>query len=74
MKNVYHIENNLNLMINNNEFIKLFPRGMKYSQVDAIRDTLKVIDINGLKQINQHIIRSRWESGRNCALSAKAQP
>ena len=49
--------NELNLMIKNNEFNKLFPRGMKTPKVDAIRDTLKVIDINGLKQTNQHIIK-----------------
>jgi len=48
--------NELNFMIKNNEFSKLFPRGTKLAQVDAIRDTLKVIDINGLKQINQHIV------------------
>ena len=49
--------NELNLMIKNNEFNKLFPREMKTPKVDAIRDTLKVIDLNGLKQINQHIIK-----------------
>ena len=42
--------NELNFMIKNNEFSKLFSRGTKLPQVD----TLKVIDINGLKQINQH--------------------
>lgn len=41
--------NELNLMIKNNEFSKLVPRGTKLPQVDAIRDTLKVIDINELK-------------------------
>ena len=49
--------NELNLMIKNKEFSKLFPRGTKLPQVDAIRDTLKVIDINGLKQVNQHIVK-----------------
>jgi len=44
-------------MIKDNEFGKLFPRGTKLPQVDAIRDTLKVIDINGLKQINQLIVK-----------------
>jgi len=42
-------------MIKNHEFSKLFPRGTMLPQVDAIRDTLKVIDIDGLKQINQRI-------------------
>jgi len=41
--------NELNLMIKNNEFIKLFPRGTRLPLVDTIRDTLKVIDIKGLK-------------------------
>ena len=48
--------NELNLMIKNHEFRQLFPRGTKLPQVDAIRDTLKVIDIDGLKQINQDIV------------------
>ena len=37
--------NELNLMIKNHEFRQLFPRGTKLPQVDAIRDTPKVIDI-----------------------------
>ena len=49
--------NELNLIIKNNEFNKLFPRGMKTPKVDAIRDTLKVIDIKGLKQINRQILK-----------------
>ena len=49
--------NELNLMIKNNEFNKLFTRGIKIPKVDTIRDTLKVIDLKGLKQINQHIIK-----------------
>jgi predicted transposase YbfD/YdcC len=54
--------NELNLMIKSNEFSKLFPRGTKLPQVDAIRDTLKVIDIIGLKQINQHIVKKAVEN------------
>ena len=49
--------NELNLMIKNNEFSKIFPRGIKLPKVDAIRDTLKAIDIKGLKQINQNIVK-----------------
>ena len=49
--------NELNFMIKNNEFNKLLPRGTKLPLVDAIRDTLKVIDVNGLNQINYHIIK-----------------
>lgn len=49
--------NELNLMIKNNEFNKLVPRSNKLPQIEAIRDTLKLININGLKQINDHIIK-----------------
>jgi len=54
--------NELNFMIKNNEFSQLFPRGTKLAQVDAIRGTLKVIDINGLNQINQHIVKRSVEN------------
>lgn len=54
--------NELNLMIKNNEFSKLFPRGTKLPQVDSIRDTLKVINIDGLKIINQHIVKKAVEN------------
>ena len=54
--------NELNLMIKNHEFSKLLPRGTKLPQVDAIRDTLKVINLDGLKQINQHIIAKAVEN------------
>ncbi|SPF40071.1 Spermidine/putrescine-binding periplasmic protein (modular protein) [Candidatus Desulfosporosinus infrequens] len=54
--------NELNFMIKNNEFSKLLPRGTKPAQVDAIRDTLKVIDINGLNQKNQHIVKKSVEN------------
>ncbi|OOM72226.1 hypothetical protein [Clostridium sp. BL-8] len=54
--------NELNLMIKNNEFSKLFPRGTRLLLVDAIRDTLKVIDIKGLKEINEYIIKRAVEN------------
>ncbi|MDR3599065.1 MAG: hypothetical protein P4L49_01035, partial [Desulfosporosinus sp.] len=54
--------NELNFMIKNNDFSKLLPRGTKLAQVDATRDALKVIDINGLSQINQHIIKKSVEN------------
>ena len=49
-------------MLKENEFKRLFPKGTKLPQVDTIRDTLKVIDINGLKQINQHIVKKAIEN------------
>jgi hypothetical protein len=43
-------------MIKNREFSQLFPRGTKLPKTDAIRDTLKVMNIDGLEQVNQHIV------------------
>ena len=54
--------NELNFMIKNNEFSKLFPRGTKLPQVDAIRDTIKVMNIDGLEQINQDIVNKAVEN------------
>lgn len=54
--------NELNLMIQNHEFSQLFPRGTKLPKIDAIRDTLKVIDLDGLKQVNQHIVKTAVEN------------
>ncbi len=41
--------NELNCMLKENEFNKLFPRRTKLPQIDTIRDTLKMINISGLK-------------------------
>lgn len=46
--------NELNLMIKNNEFRELFRRGTQLPLVDAIRDTLKAMDIKGLKHCFVH--------------------
>ena len=54
--------NELNFMIKNNEFSKLFPRGTKLPKIDAIRDTLKVLDLEGLKQVNQNIVKTAVEN------------
>ena len=37
----------------------LFPRGTRLPMVDTIKDTLKVIDIKGLKEINEYIIKKQ---------------
>jgi len=44
-------------MIKNNEFNKIFPTGVKLPQIDTIRGTLKVINMNGLIQMNLHIVK-----------------
>ncbi len=54
--------NELGCMLKENEFNKLFTRGTKLPKVDTIRDTLKVIDIKGLKEINQHIVKKAFEN------------
>jgi len=54
--------NELNLMIKNNEFSKLFRRSTQLPLVDTIRDMLKGIDIEGLKQINEYIIKKAIEN------------
>jgi len=54
--------NELSLMFKNHEFSQLFPRGTKLPQIDAIRDTLKVMDIDGLKQINQQIVKTALQN------------
>jgi len=54
--------NELSLMIKNHEFSQLFPRGTKLPQIDAIRDTLKVMDIEGLKQVNQQIVKTALQN------------
>jgi transposase len=40
--------NELNYMIKSNEFKNVIPKGCKLPGIDSIRDTLKVIEINGL--------------------------
>jgi len=54
--------NELNFMIKNHEFSQRFPRGTKLPQIDAIRDTLKVVDLDGLKKVNQHILKTAVEN------------
>jgi len=40
--------NELNCMLKENEFKKLFKKATKLPQIDTIRDTLKVIDLKAL--------------------------
>ena len=50
--------NELKFMLKENEFAKIFPRGSELPQVDTIRDTLKVINIDGLKAILRKIVNT----------------
>ena len=54
--------NELSCMLKENEFGKLFPRGTKLPKIDTIRDTLKVIDISGIKEINNQIVKKAREN------------
>ena len=43
--------------IRSGEFNNLFPPGTKLPHVDSIRNTMKQIDIEGLRKINEHIVK-----------------
>jgi hypothetical protein len=49
--------NKLNSMLKENEFEYLLPRKRKLSFIDTIRNKLKVVDLEGLKNINKNIIK-----------------
>ncbi len=49
--------NELKFLLKENEFKNIFFKNTKQPGIDTIRDTLKVIDINGLKSILQHILK-----------------
>ena len=48
--------NELKFMLYENEFANIFSRGTKLPQIDTIRDTLKVVDVKGLKNILQNTV------------------
>ncbi len=49
--------NELNNMIKDNEFRNVVPNGVKLPKIDSIRDTLKVIDIIGLREVIKFVIK-----------------
>ena len=49
--------NELKYMLKENEFINVFSRGTKLPKIDTIRNTLKVIELEGLKSILQHTMK-----------------
>ncbi len=49
--------NELNRYIKSGEFDKLFPNNTKLPQVDSIRNTLKKIDLEGLRKTNNAIVK-----------------
>ena len=56
--------NELKLMLYENEFRNAFPRRTEFPQIDTIRDTIKVIKVDGLKYI---LVRSVKKSIENKA-------
>ena len=49
--------NELNYLLKENEFGNILSRSEKFSSIDTIRNTLKVIDLCGLRNINKKIIK-----------------
>ncbi len=49
--------NKLKYLLKDNEFKKLFPKGTNMSSIDTVRDTLKVLDMNGPYLTNKSIIK-----------------
>ncbi len=54
--------NTLNNMIKENEFKNILPKGEKLPLIDSIRDTLKVIEIIGLREMLTYGIRRAREN------------
>jgi len=54
--------NELNNLIKGNEFQKLYKRGTKFPKIDTIRDTLKVIDLYRLKELNELIVNKAFRN------------
>ena len=54
--------NELSFMIKSKDLNKLFPQGMPVPRIDTIRDMLKVIDLEGLRQTNNHIVKKTIEN------------
>ena len=54
--------NNLNNMLHENEFVNIVAKGVKLPKIDAIRDTLKVIEIAGLRGMLKYQIKKARET------------
>ena len=53
-------------MIRNKKFNKLFLKGTKLPGIDTIRDTLKVIDLKGFKQMLDKNIKKVYQKHGFC--------
>ncbi len=54
--------NELKLILYENEFRNVFPRNISLPQIDTIRDTLKVIEVNGINYILVHTVKKAIEN------------
>ena len=54
--------NELKLMLYENEFRNVFSRNISLPQIDTIRDTLKVIKVDGLKYILVYTVKKAIEN------------
>ncbi len=51
--------NELKFLLKENEFRNIFPKKTTQPGIDTIRDTLKVIDLDGLKSILRHTVKNQ---------------
>jgi len=54
--------NELKLMLYENEFRNVFSRNIELPQIDTMRDTVKVIEVDGLKYILVYIVKKSIEN------------
>ncbi len=54
--------NELKLMLYENEFRNVFSRNISLPRIDTIRDTLKVIELDGLNYILVHTVKKAIEN------------
>jgi predicted transposase YbfD/YdcC len=54
--------NELSSMIKGNEFQKLYQRGCKFPRIDTIRDTLKVLDLCRLQEMNKKVVNKAFRN------------
>ena len=71
--------NELKYMLKGNEFRNVFRRGSRLPQIDTIRDTLKVIDLDGLEVILENTIKKAiknkvYRNGRALSLQNSKTP
>ncbi len=54
--------NELSSMKKGNEFQKLYQRGCKFPRIDTIRETLKVLDLCRLQELNKKVVKKAFRN------------